>query len=131
MQDVLPDVARILLVDDDPVLLHVLTQTISHRLERVVVESVSSPYSALDQVRRGQYDLVLSDVKMPRMNGLTLLREIKRITPRTLVILMTGYGDGDPTLASEGEKLGAADLLHKPLDRDKLTATLKHLLKRT
>ncbi|WP_447985927.1 response regulator [Nitrospira sp. Nam74] len=64
--------SRILVVDDDVVLLHALSQTLLHRLEPLIVEFVTSGSAALALLHERPYDLVLSDIKMPHMDGLTL-----------------------------------------------------------
>jgi DNA-binding NtrC family response regulator len=123
MMDTIP---RILVVDDDVVLLHALSQTLFRRLKPLVVESVISGSAALARLHDGCYDLVLSDIKMPNMDGLTLLREVKGIDWNIPVILMTGHTDS--ALVLEAVNLGAADVLSKPLDRERLVVILQRLL---
>jgi len=120
-------ITRILIVDDDPVLLQALPEMLSIRLWRVVVDCTDSPQAALDSLRNISYDVVLSDIRMPHMDGFTLLRGIMHIAPQTAVILMSGHGD--QAMATEAGTLGAAALLDKPLDRDELIRTVKQILK--
>ncbi|MFB0507771.1 MAG: sigma-54-dependent transcriptional regulator, partial [Thermodesulfobacteriota bacterium] len=82
------------------------------------VSSVERGERALDEVRRGTFDLVLLDYKMPGMDGLQTLREIKKINPELAVVMMTAYGTIET--AVEAMKGGAADYLTKPIDLDEL-----------
>lgn len=66
-------IARILLVDDDPVLLQALPETLTLKLYRVLVETSLSAVEALDQIRKTEYDVILSDLKLPGLDGLQLL----------------------------------------------------------
>lgn len=120
--------ASLLIVDDDPILLQVLPAALSHHLDGVVVETTDSASVALERITHGRYDLVLSDIKMPGMDGWTLLQEIKAVAPQTTVALMSGFADRD--LAREAEALGAAELFCKPLDAERLALALKQFLSR-
>jgi DNA-binding NtrC family response regulator len=82
------------------------------------VSSVDGGEKALDEVGRANYDLVLLDYKMPRMDGIQTLREIKRVNPELAVIMMTAYGTIET--AVQAMKEGAADYLTKPIDLDEL-----------
>jgi CheY-like chemotaxis protein len=72
---------QILLVDDDSALLDVLPRTIELRIVQVTVTACDSAEAALAHIQSGQYDLVITDLNMPRMNGLALVRQIKAIVP--------------------------------------------------
>lgn len=119
--------ARILIVDDDTVLLEALPETLSLRLWRVDVEWTDSPQEALHRVQQKPYDIIMTDFKMPQMDGLTLLRALKQLVPEASVLMMTAYGEEE--LATQATESGAACLINKPIDRDNLTAVLKHVLK--
>ena len=119
--------ARILVVDDDLALLEALPETLRLRLWRLEVETCCSPLAALARLRTTSYDVVLTDIAMPEMNGFLLLDEVKKLAPTTSVVIITAHGDR--ALALEAIKAGAADCLDKPLDRDVLSRRLKALLK--
>lgn len=118
--------ARILLVDDDPVLLQVLPETLTLKLYRIVVETSPSSVEALDLIKRTAYDVIVSDLKLPGLDGLELLDRIHQIRPGTPVLLMTGHGSGD--IGSEALRRGAFAFLQKPLDREELVARMKRAL---
>lgn len=107
---------KILIVDDDEGLIHFL-----HRFfvkQGYGVRACSSGQSALEVVADEQFDLILLDYKMPGLNGLDTLREVRRSQVKTPVIIMTAYGTTDTTI--EAMKLGAYDYLLKPFDREEL-----------
>jgi CheY-like chemotaxis protein len=85
---------RILVVDDDPALLKALPETVRLRLDGVDVDTCDSAPEALERVRRTDYDVIVSDIKMPGMDGLALLAEIKQLRPSTPTLLITGQGEG-------------------------------------
>ena len=82
------------------------------------ISSVDGGEKALDTVRRAHFDLVLLDYKMPGMDGLQTLREMKKINPELAVVMMTAYGTIET--AVQAMKQGAADYLTKPIDLDEL-----------
>jgi DNA-binding NtrC family response regulator len=78
---------------------------------------------ALERYKAERFDMVLVDVKMPLMDGITLLRELKKLDPNAVVVVMTAYAN--PSYALEALKLGAFDFLQKPFKVDELISALK------
>jgi two-component system response regulator PilR (NtrC family) len=104
--------ARILVVDDEPSICDVLG--ISLRKEGYEVVTETNPRRALERFRSEPFDVVLQDLKMPEMDGIDLLREIKTAREGVAVIIMTAYSTWDR--AVEAMRLGAYDYLRKPFD---------------
>jgi DNA-binding NtrC family response regulator len=107
---------EVLVVDDDPSIRKRCVQLLHRKGFRV--EGISSGEVALSIVRSRSIGLVVTDIRMPGLNGLTLLEKIKEIDPRTEVIMITGYGTVESAVSAI--KLGAYDYLTKPFDMDKL-----------
>jgi len=107
---------RVLLVDDERDFLEVLTRRLGKR--DVNVEGVSSGEEALQYLQAKPIDVAVLDVKMPGMDGLTALREIKKLNPLIEVIMLTGHASLE--VALEGMRSGAFDYLMKPAEIDEL-----------
>lgn len=101
---------KILVVDDEETMRRSLADIL--RLEGYHVQAVSSGQAALDAIRRETYDLMLLDLKMPGMDGLEVLRTTARISPDTLVILLTAHGSLESAI--EALRQDAFDYLLKP-----------------
>src|SRR6266567_4813688 len=112
----------LLIVDDDLALLEALPQTLYLRLTAVQVDTADSALDALRQVQEHDYDAIVSDIKMPGMDGLVLLAKIQKLRPETPTLLITGHGEHD--LAVQALRGGAYDFIQKPIDRDYMVASL-------
>lgn len=116
---------RILFADDDAALRKVIEFKLKQRGYEVT--AVADGEQALAALRQGRYDLVLSDMKMPKLTGLDLLRQTKKIQPDIEVILITAYAA--VSQAVEAVKLGAFDYLTKPFDDDQLFVAIEKAVK--
>ncbi len=112
----------ILIVDDDTALLQALPQAIFLRMQDVKVETCDSALEALELIKQNEYDAIVSDIKMPGMDGLALLGKIQELCPRTPTLLITGHGDHN--LAIQALRGGAYDFIQKPIERDYFIAAL-------
>ncbi|MEO6890140.1 MAG: hybrid sensor histidine kinase/response regulator [Ktedonobacteraceae bacterium] len=117
---------RVLLVDDDAALLQALPQALALRLPEVQVETSDSAVSALALIQRNDYDAIITDVKMPGMDGLALLTRIKESRPETPTLLITGHGEHDLTL--QALRGGAYDFIQKPIDREYFIVALRRAI---
>ncbi|QBD81678.1 hybrid sensor histidine kinase/response regulator [Ktedonosporobacter rubrisoli] len=113
----------ILVVDDDPALLQALPRTLDLRLNNIKVDTCDNAQKALELVPENDYDAIVSDVKMPGMDGLELLARIQELRPETPVILITGHGEHN--LAIQALRGGAYDYILKPIDRDVFVAAVQ------
>src|SRR5207302_4667218 len=118
--------ARILLVDDDRALLDALPQALRLRMDEIQIDTSETATEALERIRAGAYDAIVSDIKMPGMDGLALLREIDQVQPGTPTLLITGHGEHD--LAVQALRGGAYDFVAKPIDRDYFVASLERAI---
>jgi len=105
---------KILIVDDEQSICDVLTIALKKDGYQVVAET--NPRKALDLVKRERFDLVLQDLKMPEMDGIDLLREIKRAREDVIVLIMTAYSTWER--AVEAMRLGAFHYVKKPFDNN-------------
>jgi two-component system response regulator AtoC len=112
---------RVLIVDDDAGLRQSLGLLL--REAGYDVASEGNPEQALERAAHGAFELVLCDVKMPGMDGVTFLRRYRADGGQALVIMMSAYGSEDSALAAMRE--GAYDYLHKPFRPDEVTLTLR------
>jgi DNA-binding response OmpR family regulator len=112
---------RLLVVDDDAVFRDEVSTLV--RDEGHVAETAPSVAKAIEQLEHEEFDVVLTDLKMPRQSGLELLREVRARWPRTLVIVITGFATVETAL--EAMKLGAFDYLRKPFRVEPLRAALE------
>jgi len=105
-------------------------ETLVKRLKRrnLSVSGVNSGEKALDSLAQAPVDIVVLDVKMPGMDGLTTLKEIKKRFPLTEVIMLTGHASME--VAIEGMEQGAFDYLMKPMDIDELLYKLQDAYKK-
>jgi signal transduction histidine kinase len=125
-QRITSEPARVLLVDDDQALLDALPNLIGLRIPGTIVDVCDSAPQAAQQVRSNDYDAIITDIKMPVMDGLTLLSEVRSVRPDTPVLLLTGHGEHDLTI--QALRRGAFDFLVKPIDREYFTAALSRAL---
>jgi len=122
MEKILGELAkRILVVDDEENTRLGLSKLLSQ--EGFVVELAANGSEALEILRRQRFNLVISDINMPDMNGIAFLREISRRFPSTNVIMITAYGGVESYL--EAMNLGALEYLHKPVRLDELRSVMK------
>src|SRR5438132_1387917 len=114
--------ARVLLVDDDRALLQALPETLRLRMSGLTVDTADSAATALDRIAARDYDAIVTDIKMPGMDGLALLAEIQGRRPDTPILMITGHGEH--ALAIQALRGGAYDFIQKPIDRDDFVAAL-------
>ena len=118
--------SRLLIVDDDPDLLKILPEAIQLRLPDSVIDTAQSSQMALERIKVVDYDAIVTDIKMPGMDGLALMQAIRQTRPSTPTLLMTAHGERD--LAVKSLESGAYAFLQKPLDRVFLSAWLKRAI---
>ncbi len=101
---------RVLVVDDEKFIRDILADFLG--MEGYVVRTAEDGASAVRELARASYDMVISDLKMPRMGGLDLLKEVSRAHPETLTVIMTGFGTVETAI--DAMKRGAYDYILKP-----------------
>jgi signal transduction histidine kinase len=116
------NISQILIVDDDVALLQALPQALFLRIDDVRIDTCDSALEALEQIQEYDYDAIVSDIKMPGMDGLALLEKIQELRPETPTLLITGHGEHE--LAVQALRGGAYDFIQKPIDRDYVVAAL-------
>jgi response regulator RpfG family c-di-GMP phosphodiesterase len=102
--------SRILVVDDEKLIRDVLADFLS--LEGYIVRTAEDGAAAITELDRSRYDMVISDLKMPNMGGLELLKEVVTKFPETLTVIMTGFGTVETAI--DAMKRGAYDYILKP-----------------
>ncbi len=118
----------ILIIDDEPDMLRLLKRTLEPELNSTAVTAHSGSM-ALHLMEQNSFDLVLTDIKMPGIDGIELLKRIKEKQPEQTVILMTAHGNID--MVVHAMKSGAYDFITKPFDHDALVVRLDKALERS
>ncbi len=117
---------HIFFVDDEPKVRKAVGRTLEQLGSKVSCFACAA--DCLEQLRSTTCDLLITDVKMPEMDGIELLAEARRIAPWLLVLVITGYGD--IPMAVKAVKAGALDFIEKPLDRQGFLSIVESILKR-
>src|SRR5687767_13857557 len=116
----------VLIVDDDLALLEALPEALRLRMGGVTVETADSAATALDRIAVRDYDAIVTDIKMPGMDGFALLSEIRARRPDTPTLMITGHGEH--ALAVGALRGGAYDFIQKPIDRDYFVTSLRRAI---
>src|SRR4029077_8143314 len=115
----------VLIVDDEPQMLIAMNETLKR--EGLSVATASSGVEAISKLKDAQFRLVITDLRMPVITGIDLLRETKSVSPRTQVVLVTAHGT--VTNAVEAMKLGAFDYLLKPFSSTDLEGVVRRAIR--
>jgi len=115
---------RVLVVDDEENIRALVRQILER--EGFEVETASDGQSALEKATTAAYDLILLDVRIPQLDGMSVLREIRAVDPDAVVMIVTGYGSIEQAL--EAVRLGAYDYIPKPFKRDELLLRIRRAL---
>lgn len=120
------DAFSVLLVDDEEEFLETLVKRLAKR--KLLVTGVTNAQDAIRILKEKSIDIVVLDVKMPGMDGLEALRQIKNTRPEVEVIMLTGHANMEAAI--QGMELGAFDYLMKPMDIDELLYKLQDAYKK-
>ena len=118
---------KILIVDDERSLLEQLQQILQK--ERYIVETTTDGEKALDKLFETSFDLIILDIMMPKMDGLTVLENARNAGIKTPILMLTAKGDVENRI--RGLDLGADDYIPKPFSLDELLARIRALLRRS
>jgi DNA-binding NtrC family response regulator len=116
--------ARLLILDDEPIKRVVMEDQL--REEGFIVDAYDNPLAADDALAKNIYDVILTDIRMPGLDGISFLKEIKKKNPNQAVIVMTAFGTVETAI--EAMKLGAFDYLQKPFSTEELILKLDRLI---
>ncbi|MBN1840743.1 MAG: response regulator [Deltaproteobacteria bacterium] len=122
-QSAIGESVSILIVDDDFGMLQTLNYILTEK--GCEVETAADGFEAVERIKERAFDVVLTDIKMPGLNGVGLLKEVNRLSPETTTVMMTAYTL--PELVGEAKRQGAVAVLPKPLDLDKIIAFIDEL----
>ena len=118
----------ILIVDDEDMVLSSLRGVFALQTDYEVHEA-NTPSAAIGTLERTPIDVVISDFLMPEMNGLELLKEVKRIQPETVRLLLTGYADKENAIKAIND-VGLYQYIEKPWENDDLKIVLRNGLEK-
>ncbi|MDQ7786966.1 MAG: response regulator [Thermodesulfovibrionales bacterium] len=118
-----PKQERILVVDDDEALLEILQKGLS--LHGYYCEATRSAASALELIEKDSFDIMITDIIMPDMNGLELTERVKRIRPEMTIVVITGHIEDFPY--DRAIEVGASDFIKKPFTIKELLARIRYV----
>ncbi len=119
---------KILIIEDESAIRRVLTRILSEENDSYEVEEAEDGVSGYEKIKNNDYDLVLCDIKMPKMDGVELLEEVKKIKPEIPMVMISGHGDMETAI--QAMRLGAFDYISKPPDLNRLLNTVRNALDR-
>lgn len=117
---------KILIIEDEATIRRVLTKILTEENEGYVVEDAEDGAAGLEKIKNSDYDLVLCDIKMPKMDGVELLEAVKKIKPEIPIVMISGHGDMETAINTM--RLGAFDYISKPPDLNRLLNTVRNAL---
>lgn len=120
--------SKILVIEDEAAIRRVLTKIISEENDTYNVSEAEDGLAGLEKVTKEDFDLILCDIKMPKMDGTEVLEKIKKIKPEIPVVMISGHGDLDTAVNTM--RLGAFDYISKPPDLNRLLNTVRNALVR-
>lgn len=120
--------AKILVIEDEAAIRRVLIKILSEENKTYDVEEAEDGLVGIEKVKDEDFDLVLCDIKMPKMDGIEVLEAIKKIKPEVPVVMISGHGDLDTAVNTM--RLGAFDYISKPPDLNRLLNTVRNALDR-
>lgn len=119
---------QILIIEDEAAIRRVLTKILSEESDTYNVDEAEDGLVGVEKIKNEDYDLVLCDIKMPKMDGVEVLEAIKKIKPEIPVVMISGHGDLDTAVNTM--RLGAFDYISKPPDLNRLLNTVRNALDR-
>ncbi len=120
--------SKILIIEDEAAIRRVLKKIISEENEAYQVEEAEDGLLGIEMISKSDYDLVLCDIKMPKMDGVEVLEKAKKIKPEIPIVMISGHGDLDTAVNTM--RLGAFDYISKPPDLNRLLNTVRNALDR-
>lgn len=117
--------AKILAVDDEPNMLRLLKTILTSKTEHEVV-TTNNPLEAVELLKSQAFDVLITDLKMPVLDGMDLIDQVKQIDPYLPIIMVTAYGTIET--AEEAVRRGAYDYITKPFRQEAILITLKRAL---
>jgi DNA-binding NtrC family response regulator len=118
--------SRILIIEDEASIRRVLTKILSEESDTYLVDEAEDGVQGLEKIKSTDYDLVLCDIKMPKMDGVELLEAVKKIKPEIPMVMISGHGDMETAIQTM--RLGAFDYISKPPDLNRLLNTVRNAL---
>ena len=118
--------SRILIIEDEASIRRVLSKILSEESDTYIVEDAEDGLQGLEKIKNNDYDLVLCDIKMPKMDGVELLEAVKKIKPEIPMVMISGHGDMETAIQTM--RLGAFDYISKPPDLNRLLNTVRNAL---
>ena len=119
---------KILVIEDEAAIRRVLVKILSEENKSYEVEEAEDGLVGVEMIKKEDYDLVLCDIKMPKMDGVEVLEHTKKLKPETPVVMISGHGDLDTAVNTM--RLGAFDYISKPPDLNRLLNTVRNALDR-
>jgi len=118
--------SKILIIEDEAAIRRVLVKILSEENTTYVVEEAEDGAAGYEKIKNTDYDLVLCDIKMPKMDGVELLEAVKKIKPEIPMVMISGHGDMETAINTM--RLGAFDYISKPPDLNRLLNTVRNAL---
>lgn len=119
---------KILVIEDEASIRRVLTRILTEESDTYQVEEAEDGVQGLEKIKVTDFDLVLCDIKMPKMDGEELLEAVKKIKPEIPIVMISGHGDMETAINTM--RLGAFDYISKPPDLNRLLNTVRNALDR-
>jgi len=120
--------AKILIIEDEAAIRRVLVKILSEENKNYLVDEAEDGLVGMEKIKDDEYDLVLCDIKMPKMDGIEVLEAIRKIKSEVPIVMLSGHGDLDTAVNTM--KLGAFDYISKPPDLNRLLNTVRNALDR-
>ena len=120
--------AKILVIEDEAAIRRVLVKILSEENDAYQLEEAEDGLAGVEKIKNEDYDLILCDIKMPKMDGVEVLEAVKNIKPEIPVVMISGHGDLDTAVNTM--RLGAFDYISKPPDLNRLLNTVRNAVDR-